>query len=85
MIGRYGRREAYAESLVFFTGGGGGGGSFVTYVNNTPLVIAGGGGGAGGGCFGIADKSDGDPGQLGVLGSRCSSTVGNGGKLCSNE
>lgn len=64
--------------------GGGGGGSFVTYRNNTPLVIAGGGGG-GGGCIVIAGKSDGDPGQLGVLGSRCNSTKENGGMLCSNE
>ena len=67
---------------------GGGGGSFVTYVNNTPIVIAGGGGGGGGcsdGCDVVAGKFDGDPGQLGVLGSRCNSTVGNGGMLCSNE
>ena len=64
--------------------GGGGGGSFVTYGNDTPLVVAGGGGG-GGGCQVITGQSDGDPGQLGVLGSRCNSTVGNGGLLCSNE
>ena len=67
--------------------GGGGGGSFVTYVNNSPLVIAGGGGG-GGGSNGVGfatDTFDADPGQLGVLGSRCNSTVGNGGMLCSNE
>ena len=75
----------------FFIGGGGGGGSFVTYVNNTPLVIAGGGGGGGanggggGGCVVVVGKSDGDPGQLGVLGSRCNSTVGNGGMLCLNK
>ncbi|XP_028406372.1 glycine-rich cell wall structural protein 1.8-like [Dendronephthya gigantea] len=61
--------------------GGGGGGSFVTYGNNTPLVIAGGGGG-GGGCKVIEGKPDGDPGQLGLFGSRCSSTVENGGMLC---
>ena len=70
-------------------GAGAGGGSFVTYVNNTPLIIAGGGGGGGSGCgIGcdvVAGKFDGDPGQLGVLGSRCNSTVGNGGMLCSNE
>ena len=64
-------------------GAGGGGGSFVTYVNNTPLIIAGGGGGGGSGCgrgcVVLAGKFDGDPGQLGVLGSRCNSTVGNGG------
>ena len=72
--------------------GGGGGGSFVTYVNNTPLIVAGGGGGGGGGgsgcsgrCVVVAGKFDGDPGQLGVLGSRCNSTVGNGGMRCSNE
>jgi hypothetical protein len=73
---------------VFFGIGGGGGGSFVTYVNNTPLVIAGGGGGGSGcgdGCDVVAGKFDGDPGQLGVLGSRCNSTEGNGGMLCSNE
>ena len=68
--------------------GGGGGGSFVTYVNNTPLIIAGGGGSGGSGgcrCDVVAGKFDGDPGQLGVLGSRCNSTVGNGGMICSNE
>ena len=61
--------------------GGGGGGSFITYGNNTPLVVAGGGGG-GGGCVVIVRKSDGDPGQLGILGSKCQDTVENGGKLC---
>ena len=70
-------------------GAGAGGGSFVTYVNNTPLIIAGGGGGGGSGCNDgcvvVAGKFDGDSGQLGVLGSRCNSTVGNGGMLCSNE
>ena len=66
--------------------GGGGGGSFVIYVNNAPLVIAGGGGGGGGNGAGFAtDTFDADPGQLGVLGSRCNSTVGNGGMVCSNE
>ena len=63
--------------------GGGGGGSFVTHGNNTPLVIAGGGGG-GGGCKVIEGKSDGDPGQLGLFGSRCNGTVENGGMLCSD-
>ncbi|CAB4044244.1 Hypothetical predicted protein, partial [Paramuricea clavata] len=89
MIGTYGCRRGHIHKQLFFRAGGGGGGSFVTYVNNTPLVIAGGGGGGGssccGACVGIADKSDGDSGQLGVLGSRCNSTVGNGGMLCSNE
>ncbi|CAB4038574.1 Hypothetical predicted protein, partial [Paramuricea clavata] len=66
--------------------GGGGGGSFVTYVNNIPLVIAAGGGGGGGNGVGFGtDTFDADSGQLGVLGSRCNSTVGNGGMLCSNE
>ncbi len=64
--------------------GGGGGGSFVTYGNNTPLIVAGGGGG-GGGCKVIVGKSDGDPGRLGILGSRCNSTTGKGGMLCSNK
>ena len=76
------------NDIVDVVVGGGGGGSFVTYVNNTPLIIAGGGGGGSGGCGGcdvVAGKFDGDPGQLGVLGSRCNSTVGNGGMICSNE
>ena len=80
---------ATVDFVVVVVGGGGGGGSFVTHVNNTPLVIAGGGGGGGNGCSGkcdvVAGNFDGDPGQLGVLGSRCNSTVGNGGMLCSNE
>ena len=37
------------------------------------------------GCVVVAGKFDGDPGQLGVLGSRCNSTEGNGGMICSNE
>ena len=55
-------------------GGGGGGGSFV----------GGGSSGCDDGCVVVAGKFDGDPGQLGVLGSRCNSTVGNGGMICSN-
>ena len=84
-----GQRGMMGTFLCYFVVvGGGGGGSFVTYVNNTPLIIAGGGGGGGSGCSGcvvVAGKFDGDPGQLGVLGSRCNSTLGNGGMLCSNE
>jgi hypothetical protein len=84
--GMMGILSCYNDVVV--VGAGGGGGSFVTYVNNTPLIVAGGGGGSGG-CGGrcdvVAGKFDGDPGQLGVLGSRCNSTVGNGGMLCSNE
>ena len=92
LVGQRGMMRIYScysvdNDIVVVVGGGGG--SFVTYVNNTPLVIAGGGGGGGrggcGGCDVVAGKSDGDPGQLGVLGSRCNSTVGNGGMLCSNE
>lgn len=79
LVGQRGAWSAYFNHRP----GGGGGGSFVTYTNDTPLVIAGGGGG-GGGCNVIAGMSDGDPGQLGVLGSRCNSTEGNGGMLCSN-
>ena len=88
LVGQRGMTRSFwcNDSVV---AGGGGGGSFVTYVNNTPLIIAGGGGGGGSGCSGkcvvVAGKFDGDPGQLGVLGSRCNSTVGNGGMICSNE
>ena len=92
LVGQRGMMDIYLCSSVdgvVVGGGGGGGGSFVTYVNNTPLVIAGGGGGGGSGCSDgcvvVAGKFDGDPGQLGVFGSRCNSTVGNGGMLCSNE
>ena len=85
MMGIY---SCYYSVVDVGGGGGGGGGSFVTYVNNTPLIIAGGGGSGGSGgcrCVVVAGKFDGDPGQLGVLGSRCNSTVGNGGMICSNE
>ena len=93
LVGQHGMMGIYSCDSVddVVGGGGGGGGSFVTYVNNTPLIIAGGGGGGGGGssgcggCVVVAGKFDGDPGQLGVLGSRCNSTVGNGGMICSNE
>jgi hypothetical protein len=79
-------RTISCYDVVGVFGGGCGGGSFVTYVNNTPIVIAGGGGGGcSDGCDLVAGKFDGDPGQLGVLGSRCNSTVGNGGMICSNE
>ena len=89
LVGQRGMMGIYScYNDVVVVVGGGGGGSFVTYVNNTPLIIAGGGGGSGGGCGKcdvVAGKFDGDPGQLGVLGSRCNSTVGNGGMICSNQ
>ena len=89
LVGQRGMTRSFWCNDSVVAGGGGGGGSFVTYVNNTPLIIAGGGGGGGSGCSGkcvvVAGKFDGDPGQLGVLGSRCNSTVGNGGMICSNE
>jgi hypothetical protein len=90
LVGQRGMMRIFSPQLqsaeIVLHIGGGGGGSFVTYVNNAPLVIAGGGGGGGGSGVGFATATfDADPGQLGVLGSRCNSTVGNGGMLCSNE
>ena len=64
--------------------GGGGGGSFVTYNDSKPLIIAGGGGG-GGGCIVAQGMSDGDPGQMGELGSQCNSTVKQGGLVCTDQ
>ena len=58
--------------------GGGGGGSFVVYASdNTPMAIAGGGG--------SADAVDGDPGQIGKLGSVNSGSLGKGGRVCTSD
>ena len=57
------------------TRGGGGGGTFVVLAaDNSPLAIAGGGG--------AADIVDGDPGQVGELGTVNVGKRGEGGKVC---